>query len=674
MVRDRAWILLSRMHPVPATTSDHARISALPDAPSDDDGPGPRLDLAQPDAPGFGDVGARLDLAPADGVKPGNDVGPVLRACGNGVIERGEECDDGNTVDGDGCDSNCTFTACGNGVKTAGEDCDDGNTVDGDGCSSLCKSTACGNGKVEPGEICYGPAAGFRAGDTPAHIAVADFDEDGTMDLAVADQNGNTVLVFRGQGNGYMSLPLLLSSSAPVRVETADLNEDKHADLIVLSLNGYVDILLGTGRGSFKPGAHLVVGTSPVGLATGDFDGDHHLDIVVSNYGSQNLDVFYGAGDGSFSPSTRLTITKAGSNGPSPVYVAAGDLNGDGCDDVVVPLRSSGTEWVYAFRSLGAARGFAAPSGVQLGSGLSSPTGIALGDLDHDGKLDAVVSGGSYGGAVGFLKGLGDGTFSPPVGLTTSTPDGMSNMTAQEVVVHDLDGDGNLDILTVLMDEEWVSVLYGKGDGTFDAAVFYDAPNAPTTLRVADFNGDGKDDLAVNGLLSKNVSILLGQGNRTVATPPTWQWSESIGLVSAVAADLDGDRHLDILFNSQQGLGFLRGHGDGTFDDPKILVNYNCNTLVLDFNRDGRMDTACNGYALLQQADGSMQVVTIPIGGDSLVAGDLDKDGKVDLVAINSSITHVSIDRAFGQGDGTFVLGSETGSSDTYQLRDPLIF
>jgi cysteine-rich repeat protein len=67
--------------------------------------------------------------------------------CGNGKVEAGETCDDGNTVDGDGCDSNCTVTACGNGIKTAGEVCDDGNPISGDGCEPTCKGT--GSGRYE---------------------------------------------------------------------------------------------------------------------------------------------------------------------------------------------------------------------------------------------------------------------------------------------------------------------------------------------------------------------------------------------------------------------------------------------------------------------------------------------------------------------------------------------
>ena len=77
-----------------------------------------------------------------------------IQGCGDGAVEGDEACDDGNEVDGDGCDSNCTETACGNGVVTASEACDDGNEVDGDGCDSNCTATACGNGVLTPPEQC----------------------------------------------------------------------------------------------------------------------------------------------------------------------------------------------------------------------------------------------------------------------------------------------------------------------------------------------------------------------------------------------------------------------------------------------------------------------------------------------------------------------------------------
>ena len=76
------------------------------------------------------------------------------RLCGNGALDAGEDCDDGNAVSGDGCDSNCTNTGCGNGIITAGEACDDGNLIDGDGCQGDCTLPACGNGTIDDGEDC----------------------------------------------------------------------------------------------------------------------------------------------------------------------------------------------------------------------------------------------------------------------------------------------------------------------------------------------------------------------------------------------------------------------------------------------------------------------------------------------------------------------------------------
>ena len=72
----------------------------------------------------------------------------------NGVSTDGEECDDGNVLDNDGCDSNCTLTACGNGIITDGEACDDGNEEDGDGCDSNCRPSGCGNGVLTDDEDC----------------------------------------------------------------------------------------------------------------------------------------------------------------------------------------------------------------------------------------------------------------------------------------------------------------------------------------------------------------------------------------------------------------------------------------------------------------------------------------------------------------------------------------
>jgi cysteine-rich repeat protein len=84
----------------------------------------------------------------------GCDGNCTVSACGNGVVAGREECDDGNTLDGDGCDHDCTASRCGNGVLAPDEQCDDGNDVSGDGCDRNCQLSSCGNGALQPGEEC----------------------------------------------------------------------------------------------------------------------------------------------------------------------------------------------------------------------------------------------------------------------------------------------------------------------------------------------------------------------------------------------------------------------------------------------------------------------------------------------------------------------------------------
>ena len=84
----------------------------------------------------------------------GCDGNCTITTCGNGITTAEEECDDGNGIDGDGCDGNCTRSACGNGLRTSVEQCDDGDVVDGDGCDHNCQATGCGNGVQTGNEEC----------------------------------------------------------------------------------------------------------------------------------------------------------------------------------------------------------------------------------------------------------------------------------------------------------------------------------------------------------------------------------------------------------------------------------------------------------------------------------------------------------------------------------------
>lgn len=113
----------------------------------------------------------------------GCDANCTFTGCGNGIQTAGEACDDGNPIDGDGCDTNCTITGCGNGIVTAGEDCDDGNAVSGDGCDANCTFTGCGNGIATAGEACDEGAQNEVGGCCSGTCTLIDFDADLTCDV-----------------------------------------------------------------------------------------------------------------------------------------------------------------------------------------------------------------------------------------------------------------------------------------------------------------------------------------------------------------------------------------------------------------------------------------------------------------------------------------------------------
>ena len=179
----------------------------------------------------------------------------------------------------------------------------------------------------------YFSVAGFGCCDPPASLATADFNGDQIQDLAAANGRRNNVAALLGNGNGTFRYPppTFGTASDSQSVAVGDFNGDGVPDLAVANAeSGNVSVLLGNGDGTFQAAVNFDAGVGPSSIAVGDFNGDGVSDLAVANSGSNNVAVLLGNGDGTFQPAQDFAIFS------NPRSVAVGDFNGDGLLDLAV--------------------------------------------------------------------------------------------------------------------------------------------------------------------------------------------------------------------------------------------------------------------------------------------------------------------------------------------------
>ena len=349
----------------------------------------------------------------------------------------------------------------------------------------------------------------FGAGTDPDAVAVGDFNGDGKLDLAVANEGSNNVSIILGNGDGTFQAAVDYGAeSNPDSVAVGDFRGDGKLDLVVANDgSNNVSILLGNGDGTFQAAVNYGVGSAPTSVAVGDFNGDGKLDLVVANELSNNVSILLGNGDGTFQAAVNYGA------GMTLFWVAVGDFNGDGKLDLAVADAVSD----YVSVLLGNGDG-TFKTAVPYVAGLE-PFSLAVADFNGDGKLDLAVAN-LENDYVSILLGNGNGTFKAAVNYVTG-------IEPTSVAVADFNGDGRLDLVVGGVNSDnvnVVSVLLGNGDGTFQAAVNYGTGSLPYSVAVGDFNGDGRLDLAFPAslLLQTPLALLsstsLNFGNQLVGT------------------------------------------------------------------------------------------------------------------------------------------------------------
>jgi hypothetical protein len=322
----------------------------------------------------------------------------------------------------------------------------------------------------------------------------------------------------------------------------------------------------------------------PFNVITSDLDGDGNLDLASANVGDSNVSVFLGRGDGTFEDQVLYDASFA-------ISLAAGDFNGDGAQDLAV-LGSDNTHGGNGrlFLMLGNGDGtFQAPTETAAGN---APYYIAVGDLNRDGKLDAVVANYTTGSKlVSVFLGNGDGTFQPRATYAVG-------QYPQHVEIGDLNNDGRLDVVASIRDgaAPATAVLLGKGDGRFRPSTSTAFNGAPIWAALGDVNGDDNLDLAqVDSWMTSpsGVAVMPGNGNGTFGTPTGYATVANAVNVAVGIADLDGDNLQDLAVDTGGGVVLFLATSPGVFvKDARVNLLNTQSVAIGDFNRDGRPDVA----------------------------------------------------------------------------------
>ena len=317
------------------------------------------------------------------------------------------------------------------------------------------------------------------SGIAPLSIAGADFNKDGRLDLATADQASNSVTQYTGLGAaGVIPRTTQDARGNPSGLVTADLDADTISDVVVVSRDRNLVSLLLSGASS---DTSYSTGLQPSAVAVGDVNGDGRQDVVVVNDGDDSVSIFRAF---SLTPRGRLSLppTKLLA-GRAPSAVALADLNGDGSSDIVVANRGSNSVSIF----LGTGGGAFGPR-TDLTAGIA-PTAVAIRDLSGDGRPDLAVTN-SGDATVSVFLGNGAGGF----GLGTTFATGLG---PRAVAIADLNGDGRPDLGVANEAAASVSILLGTGSGGFGAKADFATGTNPSSLVIGELTGDGNADLAV---------------------------------------------------------------------------------------------------------------------------------------------------------------------------------
>jgi hypothetical protein len=587
------------------------------------------------------------------------------------------------------------------------------------------------------GDGTFGSATIYATDATPVGVAVADLDGDGKLDIVTANNGGNDVSILFGNGDGTFDPTQTVNFPAgltPTSIVVGNFDGNGNGLAVTngqdSSANGNTVTVLpfNKGHGSrtdlLSSPSIFRAGETPVAIAAAPLRASmpNVTDLVVANFGSTldrgSLSVFLNDSHAVFpTPGSFAT-------GLQPDSVAVGDFNGDGVPDFVTANAGSGdlSVWLndksdsrgpgFNFVSLTDNSGNA----ITLNTLGIDPKKVIVGDFNNDGHPDiAVADFGDFGavpGNVTVFINTGDPNhpFSndPQFVLQPTTSDtAYQNTYVLDMAAGEFNGDGNLDVALLLFKADAltnpfrIAVLFGDGKGNLspqagkDNTLLPDGTN-PTAIAVADFNGDGKADIAVTNFQDNanddTLGVLFGSGDGKFGSLASYRAGTHVS--SIAVASLRGDGRTDIVVTNENfpgGVTVFLNDGNGSFSKSNTYFagTNPASILVQDLNGDGIPDIAVanlNGDSVTvrfghpdsgdsSHGDGTFTDSVAYVTGGlpvSIAAGDFfnHMDGRLDLVTADNASNDVSvlenIGPAPGSGGGAAAprLGPQSASGD----------
>ncbi|CAM4947065.1 unnamed protein product [Rotaria socialis] len=528
-------------------------------------------------------------------------------------------------------------------------------------------------------------------GSHPTSLVLTDFNNDTYLDVAVANYGTNNIGIFLGNKTGGYAQQknYALNASRPVFIVAGDFNHDNLVDIIVASNGTYcIDIFLGNGDGTLRYYRAYSTGydSSPVAMVVGDFNQDNSLDIAVANSGTDNVGIFLGIGDGTFTKQ----YTYSTSLNSNPSSIITGDLDNDNHLDLLVTNSGTGSIGIFLGNGNGT---FSQQTTFSINSEFR-PTYIQFGNFDQDTQIDVVVVDPINDEIYIFLRyanktfattTIFDGTFqSFPcfVAVADFNEDNQSDIVIvnyetdeilllsnyfilpsvrqtnylveqgsapSSVIVYDFNNDSQPDLVTNNAAGDSLLILFGNDNGTYDVKLSYSTGigSFPERLCIGDLNNDKRMDIVIANYGSDSIGILIGENNGTFSNVITVAMAPGSKPVPVSVGDFNNDTQLDIVVGNT-GLGgftILHGHGDGNFT---IGMTYAVQTAVPLAIYVG----VFFGYGNGNFSEGTFYLVGSLACPTCIVLSDLNNDTHLDFIITVFHGGYIGV--MFGYGNGTF--------------------